>query len=154
MYLCLERNGTELWVEPQGRSLYAIATLYQRGNTVDFKFINNKLLIKLYNRHKYVFSVGKKYNLFLECDNMRNLQITLKFDKGDYVAEMYYNEIDTIKSETWKILQPRGVPECPMLEICENHWYAPDPADSVEESDLDLDSNSDSEEDHNNLCEN
>lgn len=143
MYLCLESDNTETWFEPQGRCLYEIATLYQLYN-ISIKFVNNKLLVKLYNIHKYAFSVGKKYYLFLEPDMMQNLQITLKFNLGDYIADMYYNCIDEIKPETWKVLRVRNIPECPVKEIDDNHWYAVDIEDT-DSSDSEQSESSDEE---------
>ena len=133
MYLCLEQDKDITWFEPQDTSLYEIATFYQKGG-LSIKFINNKLLVKLYNVHRYLFHNSKKYNLFLEPDNMGNLQITLKFDKGDYVADMYRMPIDNIKPETWKALQVRNIPDYPTGEDNDNHWYAPDITDDSEQS--------------------
>ena len=131
MYLCVENEDSSFWCEPQGRSLFEFAELYQRMSfsSKHVKFVNNKLLVNFYNIHNYAFSVGRKYYLFLEPDYMGNIQITLKFNELDYVADIFRMPVGEIHESTKQTLKIKTLPMCPSEEVefqCNDNFYAPD----------------------------
>ncbi len=97
-----------LWFTAEGRSIYEVATMFQRGQIKKefIRDVNGNLEVAFYDHYNQPSLIpGDRYHLFLDCTHKCS-RLTLCFKKSSFICDIYYMQLDEIRTSTWKQLLP------------------------------------------------
>lgn len=109
MYRFAGVDHSVYWFEARDLAAYEVLTMHQRASESGAPYtylrsdrFGNRVYIGLYNPIGYRFVIGSDYYLSIA----NNSQIVIKFEDYEYVPNTAKNQIDSIKTSTYRSVFP------------------------------------------------